>query len=204
MLHSSKVAAILLHRWADWNKGGGAVADALEQTRSDGLATVIGASVQSPAELVAALGDSRVGYVQLPFNLLDRRWLEDDVQAALTARPDVICTTRSVFLQGLLAMPDTARWPANLPDDIPAVRAALDQIARELGRSGVPDLAVAYVRGHSFVTSVVIGAESTDQVRSQAELMRRPPLTPAEIERVREVVPAGSTTLVDPSTWKME
>lgn len=204
LLKSSKVAAVILHRWADWAKGGGAVADALEQARAGGLATVVGTSLSTPDELLAALQDRRLGYVQLPFNLLDRRWLEPRVREALAARPDVICTTRSVFLQGLLAMPDTGRWPVNAPDDIAALRAAIAASVQELGRSSAADLAVAYVRGHEFVTSVVLGAETTDQVRSQADLMARPALRPDEIARVHEMVPAGSAMLTDPSTWKVE
>ncbi|NHN54609.1 cytidylyltransferase [Calidifontibacter sp. DB0510] len=204
LLRSSTVAALLLHRWADWGKGGGAVADALEQVRADGMTTVIGTSLSTPAELIEALGDPRLGYVQLPFNLADRRWTAPEVQEALAARPDVICTARSVFLQGLLAAPDAARWPVNLPDDVAAIRAGLDRCVQELGRASVADLAVAYVRGHEFVTSVVLGAETTDQVRSQAELMARPALTRAQIARVDEVLPAGSATLIDPSSWKVE
>ena len=204
LLRTAKVAALLLHRWADWAKGGGAVAQALDRVRRDGHARLVGVSVAAPDELVAALADERIGYVQLPFNLLDRRWQEPRVRAALAARPEVICTARSVFLQGLLAMPDTARWPVNAPDDVRAIRSALATATGELGRSSVTDLAVAYARGHRFVTSVVLGAETTDQVRDQAALMGRAPLSAEEIARVHDLVPAGSATLVDPSTWRVE
>ncbi|MBD2759033.1 aldo/keto reductase [Yimella sp. cx-573] len=204
LLRSGSVAAILLHRWADWNKAGGAVADALDQTRAKGLCTVIGASLATPEELLEALTDPRLGYVQLPFNLLDRRWTAPQVQQALAARPDVIVTVRSVFLQGLLAVPEAGRWPANVPDDIELLRDRLPALVQQLGRASAADLALAYVRGHDFVTSVVLGAESTDQVRDQALQLARPPLTAQEIDIVDEAIPAGSATLVDPSTWKVE
>lgn len=203
LLKSSSVSAILLHRWVDWAKGAGAVAEALEQVRRDGLCSVVGASLSTPDELLAAVADERVGYVQLPFNLVDRRWTEPRVLEAFASRPDLVVTVRSVFLQGLLAVPDTARWPMNA-GDIEPIRSGLQRLVAELGRDSAADLAVAYVRGHAFVTSVVLGAETTDQVRDQARLMARPPLTAAEIERVDEVIPAGAPTLVDPSQWKVE
>lgn len=201
LLRSSSVAALLLHRWADWKRG--FVADALVAQRDQGLARVIGASIATPAEALEALEDERVGYLQLPFNLMDRRWHASQVRSALEQRPDVICTVRSVFLQGLLATPADARWPLNAPDDVAAIRVGIRQAVVELGRVSPADLAIAYVRGHDFVTSVVLGAETADQVQDQARLMARPALTPDEIDVVHSLVPAGSATLVDPSTWRM-
>lgn len=203
LLRSSSVSAILLHRWADWAKGAGGVAQALEQVRSDGLCTLVGASLSTPQELLEAAADERVGYVQLPFNLLDRRWTSPRVQEALASRRDLIVTVRSVFLQGLLAVPGSARWPVNV-GDVEPIRAGLATLVEELGRDSAADLAVAYVRGHSFVTSVVLGAETTDQVRDQARLMARPPLSAAEIARVDELIPAGAPELIDPSKWKVD
>ncbi|KGN36915.1 aldo/keto reductase [Knoellia subterranea] len=201
-LGTRRVGALLVHRWADWSRGDGAVADTLDQLRGEGLATVVGASLSTPAESLEALADPRVGYVQLPFNVLDRRWVEPDIVAALAARPDVIVTVRSVFLQGLLVAP-SARWPQNADADPEAVRAALAALADELGRDSVADLCIAYVLGHPFVTSVVLGAETPEQVGEQAAWLARTPLTPDEIEAVRSRVPGGSPTLVDPSTWIM-
>ncbi|WP_082220955.1 aldo/keto reductase [Luteipulveratus halotolerans] len=202
-LRSSRVSALLLHRWADWKRGGGAVADRLARLRDERITTAIGASLSTPDELLEALADDRVGYVQLPFNALDRRWLAPQVQDALAARPDVIVTVRSVFLQGLLVGGDSVPWPANAGLDASEVRAGIARLVDELGRQGPVDLCVAYARGHAFVTSVVLGAETVEQVRGQAELMSRPPLTADEIARVHEVLPAGPETLVDPSRWTM-
>lgn len=201
LLRSGSVAALLLHRWADWKRG--SVAEALVAQQREGLAAVVGASIATPADALEALADERVGYLQLPFNLLDRRWDDPRIQEAFAERPDVICTVRSVFLQGLLATPYDARWPINAPDDLHAIRQGLHRAVTELHRVSPADLAVAYVRGHRFVTSVVLGAETADQVQDQARLMARPALTADEIEIVHGLVPGGSETLVDPSTWRM-
>ena len=200
----STVAALLVHRWADWGRDDGAVADTLDGLRRDGVAVLVGASVTSPDELVSALEDSRVGYVQMPFNLLDRRWLAGEVQEALAARPDVVVTVRSVFLQGLLAAPRSARWPAAGGVAGAALTPLLEAVAADLGRDSTADLALSYVRAHGFVTSVVLGAESVEQVLEHARLMRRPPLTDDEVRVVHQRIGPGSPTLVDPSRWRME
>lgn len=201
LLRSGSVAALLVHRWADWKRG--SVANALVAQRDSGLATVIGASIATPQDAVEALADERIGYLQLPFNLLDRRWNQPRLREAFAARPEVVCTVRSVFLQGLLATPYGARWPVNVPDDVEAIRAGVRAAVVELGRVSAADLAIAYVRAHDFVSSVVLGAETADQVQDQARLMARPALTADEVAVVDALVPAGSEGLVDPSSWRM-
>lgn len=198
-LGASSVAAMLVHRAADWHRPG--VAGALAALVDAGTATVVGASIASPDELIALLADPRCGYVQLPFNALDRRWLAPDVQAALAGRPDVVVTVRSVYLQGLLAAGTSARWPAVAGVDPVAVTASLDRAVAELGRTSRADLCVAYVLGHPWVTSIVVGAETADQVDDTAALVHRPVLTPDEIERVEALVAPGPVELVDPSNW---
>ena len=199
LLGTDSVDALLLHRAADWDRPG--VRDALVHLREEGHTRLVGASLSTPAELLALLEDAEVGYVQLPFNLLDRRWLGDDVRAAIAGRPDVVVTARSAYLQGLLVSPD-AQWPANAGLDPAEVTRLLAGLVGELGRESAADLCLAWVLGHAWVTSVVVGAETPDQVRDTARLAGRDPLTPEEINHVAEVLPPGGEELVDPSRWR--
>ena len=75
-------------------------------------------------------------------------------------------------------------------------------LVAELGRESAADLCLAWVLGHPWVTSVVVGAETADQVRDSARLTRNDPLTLEEIAQVAEVLPAGGEDLVDPSRWR--
>jgi spore coat polysaccharide biosynthesis protein SpsF (cytidylyltransferase family)/aryl-alcohol dehydrogenase-like predicted oxidoreductase len=195
----SRVDALLLHRATDWKRPG--VREALEEARSTGVATVVGVSVGDPDELLAVLSDDLCGYVQLPFNLLDRRWLADEVQQALAARPEVVVTARSVYLQGLLVATSSARWP-EVVDDRAAISSRIDMLVSELGRISPADLCLAYVLGQSWITSVVVGAETSDQIRQTATLAARPPLRSEEIDYVHGTVDPGSPMLVDPSRWR--
>lgn len=196
-LASTQLDAVLVHRAADWWRPG--VRDVLRQARETGLAAV-GASLAAPDELLPLLEDPLLGYVQFPFNLVDRRWLAKPVLAALERRPDVTVTVRSVFLQGLLAGGAASDWPdpAEGAQHVPAIEA----LVSELGRTNRADLCVAYALGHGFVTSVVLGAETPEQVQQNAALARNPPLTADELTLVGERLPAGSAGLVDPSTWR--
>lgn len=200
LLGTSVVDGLLLHRAADWHRPG--VRDGLVHLRDAGHTRVVGASLSTPAELLDLLADPELGYVQLPFNLLDRRWLADEVTAALAARPDVVVTTRSAYLQGLLLDP-AARWPVNAGLDQADLLDRVGALVADLARESAADLCLAWVLGHAWVTSVVVGAESAAQVADTARLSRRPPLSADEIAHAIEVLPPGGADLVDPSRWRM-
>jgi spore coat polysaccharide biosynthesis protein SpsF len=202
-LRSTSVDVVLVHRWHDWAKAEGAVGHFMAELREEGIARLVGASVGGTHELLEALADPAVGYVQLPFNLLDRQWLATPVLSALASRPDVVVTARSVFLQGLLTAGRGVRWPSLGERSAAELETALEGLVRDLERRSLADLCVAYVLGHAFVTSVVIGAETPSQVRENAELVRLPPLAAAEIELVHLRLPPGPPDLVDPSRWSI-
>ena len=189
---------LLLHRAADAT---GAVWETLRGYADEHVADRIGVSVQSPDELRTVLGLPDLGYVQLPCNLLDRRWLAPDLTESLAARPDLVVTARSVYLQGLLAAGGAVRWP-HLPDDArDTLVGTLDRLAAELGRDGRVELCLAYVLGLPWVTSVVIGAETEEQLRRNVSLAARPPLTADERAAVLAVLPEVPDALLDPSRW---
>ncbi|MCA2213168.1 aldo/keto reductase [Jidongwangia harbinensis] len=192
---------LLLHRAADATSAGGAAWDTLRGYADDGVADRIGVSVQSPAELHTVLGLPGLGYVQLPCNLLDRRWRDPALTEALAARPGLVVTARSVYLQGLLAAGAAVRWPHLSDTDRDTLVGTLDLIASELGRDGRIELCLAYVLGLPWVTSVVIGAETEEQVRRNVSLAVRPPLSADERAAVVSALPDVPGALLDPSRW---
>ncbi|MEV0274442.1 aldo/keto reductase [Hamadaea sp. NPDC050747] len=190
-----KSATFLLHRAADVPQAW----DGLRKVKDAGQADRIGVSVQNPAELLAVARLSDLGYVQLPCNVLDRRWLTPQVAEALSG--DVVVTVRSVYLQGLLAAGTAARWP-HVPDtQRDAVVATLDEVAADLRFPNRAGLCVAYTLGLPWVTSVVIGAETLDQIEENVRLASRPGLAAAEREMLLDRLPELPAQLLDPSTW---
>ena len=110
---------------------------------------------QSSAELFDGLTDPLVHHVQLPFNLLDHRWSEFGVIAALRARPEVIVHVRSILLQGLLSGRAEARWP-RLPDVGPAtIVDSLERNAAMLKRESIVDL-VSHMCAHMIGSTALL------------------------------------------------
>ncbi|MCY1144893.1 aldo/keto reductase [Actinoplanes sp. Pm04-4] len=190
MLRVEGPLTVLLHRAADASAGWSDLRALLEAGEADR----IGVSVQSPDELRQVLTLPDLGYVQLPCNILDKRWLSIEV-------PDIVVTVRSAYLQGLLAAGSTVKWP-HLPDaERDAVVATLDRLAVEFGREDRTDLCLAYLLSLPWVTSLVVGAETEDQLRRNADLISRKPLTDAEREQALAALPEMPVALLDPSRW---
>jgi aryl-alcohol dehydrogenase-like predicted oxidoreductase len=200
-LKTDRLDCLLLHRAVHRTMFGGAIWQRLLDFVAAGIIGKLGVSVQSTAEAADALACPEVQHIQMPFNLLDWRWREAGIVAALTKRPDVAVHVRSVFLQGLLAAGDPAIWPQISGVDQFVLLAKLDHLVRELHRDGAADLCMAYSRGQKFIAGVVIGLETEAQLDENLRLMGRPPLTSAECRLVENSLPHVPEQLLNPALW---
>jgi spore coat polysaccharide biosynthesis protein SpsF len=202
LLRRPRLDAVLLHRFEHYEEAKGPVWQTLLQLRKDGKIGRIGASVYRPEELSALLQDPDVGLVQIPFNILDQRWLDSAVQSAIAARPDVVLHGRSALLQGLLTVDDPERWPIANRDLARRCIGTLQGLAKDLGRESVIDLCFAYARGQSWLPGVVVGAEAADQMAENIRLFRTPALAPEGARVVADALPSPlPEELLNPALW---
>ena len=202
LLGRSRLEAVLLHRFEHFAAAEGIIWRTLLALQAEGRIGRIGASVYRPEELSALLASPEVGLVQLPFNILDRRWLEPDIQRAIAARPDVVLHGRSALLQGLLTIDDPLQWPISDSNLARRCIAGLQSAATSLRRGGVADLCLAYARAQPWLAGVVVGAETAAQMAENIRLFRTPALTPAEAEAVAASLPSPlPEQLLNPALW---
>ena len=200
-LRRERLDCVLLHRAAHLTAFNGAAWRRLEHHLANGTVGSLGVSVQSPAEALAALNHGSVRHVQLPFNVLDWRWAEAGVIAAIRHKPSITVHARSVFLQGVLAARDPVVWPRVDGIDAPALIAWLDEWAAKSGRENVADLCLAYVRGQDWIDGVVVGMETEAQLAANLSLTTQAPLTPTECAHVENFRPRVPEQLLDPARW---
>lgn len=193
-LRTDSLNIVLLHRADTRTVAGGAAWERLLTLRERGIVEVLGISAQGPDEVRNAMAAPDVAAVQIPFNLLDRRW-----DAGLFG--GVLVHARSAFLQGLLTGLLAAQWPRISGVDPNALVEALDELVGDLGREDLADLALAFVRGHAWIHSVVVGMESETQLVKNLDYFSAPALTPCEIEYVRQHIPQLPEALVNPALW---
>lgn len=103
-MHIGSLYGLLLHRPGELlGADGDTLFQALVREKAAGRVGKIGVSVYSPAELEAITRRFDVDMVQLPCNVLDRRFLESGWMDKLMSA-GVEIHVRSAFLQGLLLM----------------------------------------------------------------------------------------------------
>jgi aryl-alcohol dehydrogenase-like predicted oxidoreductase len=202
-LARERLDVLALHRAAHRHMWKGAVWQLLLDERRRGRIDRLGISVQSPHEALQALEDPDVGYLQLPFNILDNRWVETGVVDAMRERTDVIVHVRSVLLQGLLAGLADDKWPV-IDGVVPhELLGCLRSLVDELRRRDLADLCIAYVRAQHWISGVIIGMESTAQVAENLALFELGPLSLDQVRAAESRLPRVPETLLDPARWPM-
>lgn len=198
-LSRSRIDVMLFHRCADMFRWGGVALERLSEHVRNGTIGEIGASVYTPEEAVRSLGDPRITQLQIPFNLLDQRWLEHEFQRAAAARRDLAIHARSVFLQGLL-LSEPGRWPS-WADAAPRLCSDIRRLIGSFHRKCAADLCMAFVRAFPWITSLVVGVESAGQLRELLSLACTEPLSPAQAALVRETFTDVPVRLLNPVLW---
>ena len=202
-LRLQQLPVLLLHRSAHLHAWSGAAWRRLLELKEEGVIGELGVSVYDPAEIITVMEIEHLQHIQLPFNLLDRRWLVSEIQDAirqLVVRNGVQVTARSVLLQGLLCLP-AVDWPSFEGVDALKIKGEIQSLIDEFGRLDVVDLCIAYVRSQSWIHSLVIGAETEAQLIKNVEYVNRKPLTDEQRELCDARLPGGPEHLVNPAKW---
>jgi aryl-alcohol dehydrogenase-like predicted oxidoreductase len=184
---------VLFHREADAVHTG-----VLAELRARGWLRRIGVSCDNRpggASALVAAGD--VSALQLPANVLDRRHWRSGVFQQAAAR-GVAVFVRSVYLQGLLLMPED-EIPPGLSDIIPA-RRRLASLANAAGMH-LAELALRFMLAQADVTSVLTGVETLPQLRENLAIVARGPLPDDLLEAIDRETPELPETLLTPSLW---
>jgi aryl-alcohol dehydrogenase-like predicted oxidoreductase len=195
------LAVLLLHRWIHHDVWEGAAWKYLVELRDDGKIGKLGVSISEPWEALAALEDPDIRHVQLPINVLDARWKAHGIDHALTHRPEIVVHARSTFLQGILLHPADC-WPVSREYDAQSCVERLHALVRKFGRESIADLCLAYVRAQSWITSLVVGCETTSQLKENLKLFRLPALTLEQCDEIEHSLPVAPDDLLNPAKWK--
>jgi len=200
-LRRQSLDVVLLHRADLFHWAEGAVWKLLLECRDRGLIRELGVSVYSPTEALTVLRSQDVLHLQVPLNVLDRRWEEAGVPQALVSRPDVTVYGRSAFLQGALLLP-AAQWPEVAQPGAAIWCQQLDGLVDEFQRQDRADLALAYVQAQPWVDSVVLGMESIAQLDANLQAICRSPLTFNQARAVETIFCDVPESVLNPTQWE--
>ena len=194
-LRQTQLSTYVLHR-ADFLKDS-ELMGLLQALKAEGYIQKLGVSVQNPAEMELALATEGIEHIQLPVNLLDWRW---DEIFQKPKPPGLRIHARSVFLQGLLAQTQPEILPPGFEAEFKAAFLTLQDLAAQW-QLNMKALAIGFVRALDWVDELVIGATNISELEEVASYFRQAPLTPAQVDKVRQWRPKVSAQLLNPANW---
>ena len=173
----------------------GELADLLLREREAGRVRLVGATVYTEAEALAAVRAGVFDVIQVPFNGLDRTMASRAIPQAADAGVGVL--VRSVYLKGVLT-PRARR----LPEPLRPLREAAAHLADTVAGSweALPAVALRYCLGVEGVSCVLVGPRSSGELRQALDAAARGPLPPEARARV-EAVRVEDPSLLNPVNW---
>ncbi len=194
---------LLLHRWKHRTSHEGRLWKILKDLKNQGVVKHLGASVQDPKEALEAIVDPDVEFIQLPFNLLDRRLLVAGFPDLARKRSDVVVQARSIFLQGLLVSPGHL-WPKVPNADPSSILMRLSWFVKTFNRQSIQDLCVAYARSQDWIDCLVVGMDNLEQLEQNVKLFGRPPLSQHQKDQLDREFSELPAELLNPALWRTE
>ena len=191
-----QIYGIMLHReemLALWHKG---LAEILSRLVAKGMVQKVGVSVYSPEKAMEAINTDGIDMVQIPTNILDRRFEKAGVfEIAKEKKKEVYI--RSVFLQGLLLM-DAGAVPDKMAFAIPVIE-EFESLSKEFGLTR-HEISLGYIKFKMPNAHVVFGAEKKEQVTKNLAAWQKdvPELLG---EKVRTIFSNVNEQILNPHLW---
>lgn len=170
---------------------------ALEVCRASGRINLLGASVYTESEALAAVNSPLHDVLQAAFNLLDQRLREHLLPAARAQGCAFIA--RSAYLKGVLT--PKAQW---LPASMQGLRDAAAQICARfaIDWEDLPSYALRFCLSEPDVASVLIGPRTLHELDIALTAAAGGPL-PAELWAQSAAVALSDPQLLNPSSWPL-
>lgn len=179
----NKLASVMLHGAKDPIIHGKACADAVKALVDHGYTDKVGVSVYTAEDIAGMLPYEIFSLTQVPMSIFDQRLIAGGWIDKLKER-DYTVYVRSVFLQGLFFLdPDRMTDPILLQHAAPKLR-MLRQVAADENMT-LAQLAIAFIRDCPGVTSLVLGADTPEQVQENLGQFATAPLSESVMERLR-------------------
>lgn len=197
-LQRQTLDTLMLHRF--WQYQTPAIKEELLSLKANGVIKSLGVSVNSVEEAKQALKEQEFDCIQMPFNLLDWRWREQDFQDCINDKNGKTIFVRSVYLQGLFANP-IELWPNKFKETGKELIKQLTEITIGFKRKSIKDLCMSYVRSQSWIHHIVVGCLSKSQLAENMDLFNEPVLSSVECAQIEKLLPKLPEDFLNPTLW---
>ncbi len=176
-----------------WDNG---IKDILLPFKKKGWIKHIGISVYNPGTALLALEKDGIDILQIPSNIFDQRFEHAGIFNTAKEKQKIIYI-RSVFLQGLLLM-DSADIPSHMNYCKP-VLSRFETLSTKMNLTK-PELAMGYARQNFPDAKIVIGVETTDQLKENIKFWDTK-LSTNQLKNIKPHFNKVDKRILDPSKW---
>ena len=170
-----KLDCLLLHTAGDMTTYGDTVPKVLENMVKSGYTSRVGVSVYTSDELDIMLQNDLYEATQIPMSLFDQKLINNGYLRRLKEK-NIAVFVRSVFLQGLFFLdPEKITDPLLIQYAKPYIEKLREYCANE--NMSIAEFAISYVRDIEGVTSLVLGADTREQVLENIKYINAPSIS---------------------------
>jgi len=177
-----------------WNTG---LKEIMTGLKEDNFIETIGISVYSPQKALEAIKATEIDHIQIPSNLLDRRFENADV-FQMAKKYSKKLYIRSIFLQGLILLQKN-RIPASMKF-VENILLQLDTLSSQYNLNR-QQLAIGYAKEAYPETNIILGSETSLQVSENVKFWNDD-YSFLDVKNIRKHFNSIEERVLNPSKWK--
>lgn len=161
----------------------------------------IGVSLYDPSELEYLLlnHSEDIDFVQIPFNILDSRWVKDDLFNKTKAQ-DIKIFVRSIFLQGLIFL-DNKEEMDKIDSSLCTYLEYINELASEKDIL-ISRLAMDYIKSFNEIDGILVGCETVDQLEENINQFNiENSIDEIDKQNIINMTNNISEKIIDPRKW---
>lgn len=192
-LQINQVYGLLTHGPEDLLKPGGSyLFNAMKTLKSEGKVNKIGSSVYNQKQIEDLVNIFDIDLIQLPFNILDQRFLHDGTFDFLKQN-NIEIHVRSAFLQGLLFIP-----LSQLPEFFQPIKPTLIRLKHKLSSLNLSpaQAALAFINQTPQIDRIICGVNTAEQLQELTKAIN----TTIDHEDFYQFA-INELKFIDPSQW---
>ena len=167
-----KLDCLMLHSATEMTTYGEIVSKTLADMIKKGYTSMVGASVYQPEELDIMLQNDIYEATQVPMSVFDQKLIHKGYIKRLKEK-NIAVFVRSVFLQGVFFLePEKITDPILLEYAKPYIEMLREYCKTE--NMSIAEFAISYIRDVEGVTSLVLGADTKEQVMENIRYINAP------------------------------
>jgi aryl-alcohol dehydrogenase-like predicted oxidoreductase len=171
---------------------------AVQKLKDNGLIIKSGVSVYSPQEAKTAIKNPLVEIIQIPFNILDRRWIDEGIIEKVQ-KNNIQLFFRSVFLQGLLFLNNNELNKLQMGWAIPYLN-QFNQLVSETSLTPM-ELSFSLLCNIPGDNIIIMGVDNLGQLQKNIKIAKKVKQDEALSDKWWSSIPVFPEKLLNPTLW---